>query len=320
MHGRGVRPGTRCEYGQASLPVATLPTDFDGVPLNGEQYLAMVRREANLQPSILYSAEHVERPSIAAAAPAPSVPALPTGFVPSARWRSVFLQRYERLHQVLSIPPPDASRVRLPAVSDEAAWFCIIHGRKAPSADEKRRMTGEVDESDAFESASESAVDGTVEQVPTGDPLIDDYGFVYCAPQPRTVAALDTSDTLQLIQYIRKWTQQLYFTRVYEDTTLLHAMHPHHAQWLFALLAHLDRRLLSEEIAGLRALGRTCITLLVNYRAAHARNTYMADTYDPQRESGAWMLLTIVAGVYGQRDLWDEAKARTSTELDAPRN
>lgn len=43
MHGRGVRPGARCEYGQASLPVATLPLDFDGVPLDGEQYLAMVR-------------------------------------------------------------------------------------------------------------------------------------------------------------------------------------------------------------------------------------------------------------------------------------
>ena len=275
----------------------------------------------------------MERPSAAAAASVPSTLAQSTGFVPSAKWRAVFLQRYERLHQVrdrltqlLSTPPPDVPGVRVPAVSDEAAWFRIMHGRKAPSADEKRRMTGEADESDAFESASEGAVDGAVEQVPTGDPLVDDYGFVYCAPQARTVAALDTvrcvlmqSDTLQLIQYIRKWTQQPYFTRVYEDTSVWHAVHPLHAQWLFALLARLDRRLLSEEIAGLRALGRTCTTLLVNYRAAHARNTSTADAYDPQRESGAWMLLTIVAGVYGQRDLWDEAKARTSTDLGAPR-
>lgn len=29
--------------GQARLPVGTLPDDFDGIPLDGEQYLAMVR-------------------------------------------------------------------------------------------------------------------------------------------------------------------------------------------------------------------------------------------------------------------------------------
>lgn len=228
--------------------------------------------------------------------------------------------------QILSTPPPHAPRTRIPAVSDEAAWFHLLHGRKAPNADEKRRMTGEIDESEAFESASEGDIDGAVEQVPTGDPLVDNYGFVYCAPQARTIAALDTvrrmltqSDTLKLIQYIRKWTQQPYFTRVYEDTSMWHAVHPLHAQWLFALLARLDRWLLSEEIAGLRALGRTCTTLLVNYRTAHARGTAMADAYAPERESGAWMLLTIVAGVYGQRDLWDEAKVRASTDPGAPR-
>lgn len=43
MHGRTARRGGKREYGQAILPVAELPNDFDGVPLDGEQYLAMVR-------------------------------------------------------------------------------------------------------------------------------------------------------------------------------------------------------------------------------------------------------------------------------------
>ena len=36
-----------------SLPVGELPPDFDGVPLDGEQYLAMVRSEANAAPRIM---------------------------------------------------------------------------------------------------------------------------------------------------------------------------------------------------------------------------------------------------------------------------
>ena len=43
MHGHSGRRGIKCEYGQSSLPVAELPSDFDGVPVDGEQYLAMVR-------------------------------------------------------------------------------------------------------------------------------------------------------------------------------------------------------------------------------------------------------------------------------------
>jgi len=29
-----------------------------------------------------------------------------------------------------------------------------------------------------------------------------------------------------------------------------------------------------------------------------------------QHEGGAWMILVVLAGVCGQRDLWDEAQAR----------
>lgn len=44
MHGRARRGAKRgAEYGQTILPVGELPADFSGVPLDGEQYLAMVR-------------------------------------------------------------------------------------------------------------------------------------------------------------------------------------------------------------------------------------------------------------------------------------
>ena len=42
------------EGGQPSLPVGTLPVD--GIPRDGEEYLAMVRAEAQNAPSILVHA------------------------------------------------------------------------------------------------------------------------------------------------------------------------------------------------------------------------------------------------------------------------
>lgn len=39
----------------------------------------------------------------------------------------------------------------------------------------------------------------------------------------------------------------------------------------------------------------------------------LTGNHDIQQEAGAWMIITIIAGVWGQRDLWDEAQLRAST-------
>ena len=129
----------------------------------------------------------------------------------------------------------------------------------------------------------------------------------------RYVARLTQDDTLRVIQLFRKWMQQPYFVLPYDDAPLRYALHPLHTRWLFSLLAHLDRRLSGEEIAGLRALARSCIAALTHVRSLRAQAMVDSDEDFLEQESGAWMLLVIVAGAWGQRDLWDEAKARTST-------
>lgn len=133
----------------------------------------------------------------------------------------------------------------------------------------------------------------------------------------RYVARLTQDDTLRVIQFFRKWMQQPYFVLPYDDVPLRYALHPLHTRWLFSLLAHLDRRLSGGEIAGLRALARSCIAALTHVRSLRAQAMVDSDEDFLEQESGAWMLLVIVAGAWGQRDLWDEAKARTST-LSAP--
>lgn len=176
------------------------------------------------------------------------------------------------------------------------------------------------EESETYESASEAEVDSMLEVVPTGDVLVDAHGFRYQEPTLRTLSSLGVvrakltqSETLRLIQLLRKWMQQPYFVQPYEDPATRNAIHPLHTRWLFALLAHLDRRLSSEDIVGLRALGRACIAALGNIRSLRAQSMDTSDFYVMQQESGAWMLLTILAGVWGQRDLWDDAQRSAST-------
>lgn len=119
--------------------------------------------------------------------------------MPTARWRAVFLERFERLHkvsenltQVITLPAPDARRVRLPPSHDEVGWYRFIHGRSMPDGDEKRRILEAVEESDAYESASETGFDGTLKAAPTGDVLVDSYGFRYKEPNLRSISGLDT--------------------------------------------------------------------------------------------------------------------------------
>lgn len=100
----------------AILPVGALPVN--GVPQSGEEYLAMVRcvdriylltrHEANLQPRILAHAGCIDAP--AAVATAPRI--FSDAYLPTAEWRSVFVERFNRLHQVRQEPGTNAGFVR----------------------------------------------------------------------------------------------------------------------------------------------------------------------------------------------------------------
>ena len=103
----------------------------------------------------------------------------------------------------------------------------------------------------------------------------------------------DTREAVALTKLFRKWMQHAQFTQ--GDAVL----HPVHARWLFGLLACLDDDVSGEDMASLRVLARACIKCLVRARQQST-----------QHEGGAWMILVVLAGVCGQRDLWDEAQAR----------
>lgn len=75
-------------------------------------------------------------------------------------------------------------------------------------------------------------------------------------------------------------------------------LEPSHQRWLFWLLVRLDRHLVSESISDLRELARACISLA---KASSGQSG------EPM--VGYWMAVSAITGVWGQKDIWEEARA-----------
>ena len=224
------------EGGQPSLPVGTLPVD--GIPRDGEEYLAMVRAEAQNAPSILVHA--MEEAPLATPAPQPEGDAR----MPTHAWCTVFVERFKRLrYSVRVMRPKGTARARIPGVHEESRWYAYVHGRAAPNEDERQRMLVSGAGSDSESEVSEllDAHDLTA------------HGYRFREPSLAVLAQLDTREAVALTKLFRKWMQHAQFTQ--GDAVL----HPVHARWLFGLLACLDDDVSGEDMASLRVLARACI-------------------------------------------------------------
>lgn len=96
--------GGEYDFGNQSLPVAILPDDFNGVPLDGSQYLAMVRKEAASRPSIFQAGSNPY--AIASTSCTPLVKgkdrAQELG-LPDAVLREAFVERFKALREVSAV-------------------------------------------------------------------------------------------------------------------------------------------------------------------------------------------------------------------------
>lgn len=120
------------------------------------------------------------------------------------------------------------------------------------------------------------------------------HGYVFREPSLHVLQQLDASDAIALTKLFRKWMQHAQFTQG-------SAIHPVHARWLFGILACVDRRLSSEDIATLRTLARACTKCIIRVRQSY-------DDALLEYEAGAWMLIIGIIGVWGQLDLWHEIR------------
>jgi hypothetical protein len=102
-----------------------------------------------------------------------------------------------------------------------------------------------------------------------------------------------------------------------------------HQRWMFCLLGRLDDNLVGEDISTLRILARACIRLVVNQiqqssptRSVknHARtlsaglesDALTSEVPECSGSGGYWMVIAAIVGVWGQFDIWEEAKQSMS--------
>ncbi|KAI0939398.1 hypothetical protein AcV5_000828 [Taiwanofungus camphoratus] len=120
--------------GRQVLPVANLPSDFSGIPMDGMQYLFTVRRDARILPQVTRVANPYEIkeeiPNISGEKPDLGVshPALP-----SEAWREIFLRRFRNFRKnsvqpTIHVHVPPSHKI-MPEKKDRDAWWAFISGR-----------------------------------------------------------------------------------------------------------------------------------------------------------------------------------------------
>jgi hypothetical protein len=91
-----------------------------------------------------------------------------------------------------------------------------------------------------------------------------------------------------------------------------------HARWIFALLSRVEDYISADDMSLLRNLARASLALLkdilrrrppVGDAEPATKEEGDAKIVVPMSECSCWMIVTAIVGVWGQRDLWDDAEA-----------
>jgi Survival motor neuron (SMN) interacting protein 1 (SIP1) len=94
-----------------------------------------------------------------------------------------------------------------------------------------------------------------------------------------------------------------------------------HARWIFALLAHVGDFISSDDINLLRNLARACLALLkhlVQERVIIGGGSELQGLVLGEQKQGfmgersCWIIISVIVGVWAQRDLWMDAEAALS--------
>ncbi|CAO1625378.1 unnamed protein product [Jaminaea pallidilutea] len=298
-----------------TLPVGELPSDFDGVPLDGSTYLAMVRQEAALQPSVMIAPSNPYK-RLSASSSRTAAGSRQLG-IPSQEWQLGFQARFKAMREALSLYPatkpdrPTVGRLPKPNSTDRGnkAWFRFVFQQERPTNEFGELVEGDDDDQDDKNEDEGATADSALGTASAAiEPL---------QPTPALLLRFATSQELSLLAHLPYWIPIPLPHQPNDpnaDPRSQPATPPILSQWSFALLSKLDTRLDSEQISVLRTLARANIAAIAlrRTRIAQALQTdarmIVDDDREEEMEAGAWTTIAIIAGVWGQSDLWEAAE------------
>jgi len=327
------------------LPVANLPIDFDGEPMDGMQYLFTVRRDARRLPSI----KHVDNP-YACSPPRPAqsanqLSAKPTKRVdaspplPSKEWRYEFERHFRNFRGNLSqltYHPQRAGPLQkmIPDKKNRDAWWAFLEGAPESVWNASRPKHGK-------QRGGESH--GADQLSPSVTPSDDDTPRKPRELSPIQLFQIDHRFSLQLVRHFTHWFN-LYLnsldadaTNDNDNTTTTYTPTDVHMRWIFALLTRIDLFCSADDMSCLRNLARACLALIAVFRRRKAETGSLSssahgeladvptETDSSGIEMGAtpvnfegdsktlsecpiWLVFCAVTSIWGQRDLWNDAE------------
>ncbi|KAF8969470.1 survival motor neuron interacting protein 1-domain-containing protein [Flammula alnicola] len=353
-------------YGKQTLPVANLPEDFDEEPMDGMQYLFMVRRDARQLPSTVRAPNPYEKlePNSPITTESSNHQPLPDQLqLPSEEWRELFELRFQNFRKNFNQPtihvgPVNLARNRLmPEKKDRDLWWAFLSGKpesewnpskkaksrlkKQQSSQGMRAWTDDPSQheiSGAPTYSSWNNDEGEVEKVlridpsetlpsPVGTPVPLDYLEAISQPSPMPVAespitheeilvprepttevlkSVDERVALHLLMYFTHWINAHLKAPESSD----HLPTDSHARWIFCLLSRIDHYISADDMNLLRNLARACLALLKYIKqqeVSSSQNPEIA-TSRIMSEPSCWVIVSTVAGIWKQKDLWMDAE------------
>ncbi|KIY74219.1 hypothetical protein CYLTODRAFT_416470 [Cylindrobasidium torrendii FP15055 ss-10] len=287
--------------GRQILPVANLPGNYDGEPMDGLEYLFMVRRDARKLPDFtrVTNPFATKSPVLAPVAQDFKKPSHPS--LPSVEWRATLLNRFRHIQRYSFVP--SSTDVQLPYTrlmppqKERDLWWSFLSGR--PESDwnppKKPRKIKRVPQAKPVEiPAEEEAHDATAGEAPPSEPV----KVVPRALTPTLLQHIDSPRALHLLMYFAHWID----IHLENDGKPFPRIADVHGQWIFFLLTRVDDLLSGDEVAMLRSLARGCLGLL---KAMH--NEAQPEEGKISRAS-CWIIISAIIGIWKQEDLWMDAE------------
>ncbi|KAI8855300.1 survival motor neuron interacting protein 1-domain-containing protein [Chytridium lagenaria] len=313
------------DYAEANDP---LPS---GLPSSGLEYLRMVRMEAELCPQVVRASlpthikSEAQNPSIPdlrlqyfgnALEEAPS---LPRHLRASPYWIHAFLGEFNELRAVFADRIREQKKKKKKKRKDYIQWALVL-----PSSNDKpgvwKTFCYGVEDSKAFSKDTNDTL--AMETKDDASALMDDEeegevmadvslaraigrvgtGFDVEEPMPllNITAAMDHESAINLLQNHIQWIRN-------DDIT------PFQVQWVLALLLRLETPLFSEHVSTLRDLCRKCQKVRSQMIKCGKIPSEPFDTDSHPAVIGLRVIVTIITGYFGQKDLSDDVADRPTS-------
>jgi survival of motor neuron protein-interacting protein 1 len=257
-----------------------------GPPMDGLDYLRRVRWEANRCPKVVKSGidpRKFDTKQTQFAELPPEFAACPVSLAPSLAWETHFLASFEQLRQQLHKrlsrkPSSEQEAPKLPPLRNAKEWKVLCLGADQPSTPTTYTApTTTTSSSPSISTIASEATPMITSPSTSTSPSSSTSPSTSVQPILSILQHLDTVSINKLLEYHTSWAKK-------GPTTTEAAM-----QWLFALLACLDKPLDADMASSLRGLLR---------RLALERS--QITNREDQRLPALNILITIIAKYFGQ--------------------